>query len=141
MPRFTVTRGLPGSGKTTWAKAQKDAWRINRDDLRAMCNTSWHHGYVPGEQRITTMQYALIKLLLEDGVQHLIVDDMNMDWQHVQALIDTARSVGSLQSPLIVEVKEFLHVPLELCIERDAKRPEPVGADVITAMHRKYMGD
>lgn len=106
-----------------------------------MCNTRWHHGYEPGEQRITIMQYALIRLLLEQGVAHLIVDDTNMEWRHVQALIDTARSVGSLQSPLIVDVKEFLHVPLELCIERDAKRPEPVGANVITAMHRKYMSD
>lgn len=38
-----ILRGLPGSGKTTWAKAfaQDEPWyhRVNRDDLRAraMC--------------------------------------------------------------------------------------------------------
>lgn len=106
-----------------------------------MCNTSWHHGYAPGEQRITAMQHALIRLLLKDGVAHVIVDDTNLDWKHVEALIAVARGVGSLQSPLIVEVKEFLHVPLEECIRRDAARLNPVGSDVITAMYIKYLGE
>ena len=41
MPKLILTRGIPASGKSTWAKAwvQEDPQRrvrVNRDDLRRM---------------------------------------------------------------------------------------------------------
>ena len=41
MTELIMARGLPGSGKTTWAKGQVEKSggrykRVNRDDLRAM---------------------------------------------------------------------------------------------------------
>ncbi|HEX2774665.1 MAG TPA: AAA family ATPase, partial [Micromonosporaceae bacterium] len=37
MTRLIVTRGLPGSGKTTYARTlQPRVVRVNRDDLRRM---------------------------------------------------------------------------------------------------------
>ena len=38
-PLLTITRGLPGAGKTTWARthaATTGAVRVNRDDMRAL---------------------------------------------------------------------------------------------------------
>ncbi|NUR25646.1 MAG: AAA family ATPase, partial [Catenulispora sp.] len=59
MPKFILTRGLPGSGKTTWAKAQPGFVRVNRDELRTML-----HGGLLGtgwaEQQVTVAQRAQI---------------------------------------------------------------------------------
>ncbi len=71
--------------------------------------------------------------------KHVIVDDTNLDWRHVSALSSLATGLRTVQ--VEVALKEFLHVPVEVCIERDAKRTDPVGSDVIVAMHRKYLGD
>lgn len=137
MAKLTIVRGLPGSGKTTWAKAQPDAWRVNRDDIRAMYTGVWDYGHNSMENLVTVLQKQLIVELLVRGV-HVIVDDTNLDWRHVQMLIGLARSVRDVS--VQVEVKEFLHVPVEECIRRDAARLNPVGSDVITGMYIKYMG-
>ena len=46
MKRIILTRGIPASGKSTWAKQEvlKDpehSIRINRDDLRNMSGQYW----------------------------------------------------------------------------------------------------
>lgn len=43
MTTLTITKGLPGSGKTSWAR-QQPGWRVNRDTLRAMLAPMWKHG-------------------------------------------------------------------------------------------------
>ena len=47
MKKVIITKGLPGSGKSTWAKKLIDKnpnqyKRINKDDLRAMLDNSKH---------------------------------------------------------------------------------------------------
>lgn len=46
MKTLTLTKGLPGSGKTTWAKEEqkKDSnlVRVNKDELRSMLHNSVH---------------------------------------------------------------------------------------------------
>ena len=37
----------------------------------------------------------------------------------------------------IIEYKDFF-TPLEVCIERDSKRENPIGEEVIRATHEKY---
>lgn len=138
MAKLTITRGLPGSGKTTWAKAQVGAWRVNRDDIRAMFCGVWNYDDQVAENLVSLLQREMIKELLGKDL-HVIVDDTNLDWRHVSALNSLATGLRSVA--VQVELKEFLHVSLEECIRRDAGRSDPVGADVITAMHRRYMGE
>lgn len=136
--KLTVTRGLPGSGKTTWAKAQEGAWRVNRDDIRAMFCGVWDYDDQVAEGLVSILQRGMIKELLGKE-KHVIVDDTNLDWRHVQALSSLATGLRSVA--VQVDLKEFLHVPLEECIRRDAARLNPVGSDVITAMYIKYLGE
>src|SRR3954464_9280241 len=92
-PTLTITRGLPGSGKTTWARQQPGAVRVNRDDLRRML-----HGGMLGlgwaEVQVTVAQRAQIEALLRAGV-NVISDDTNLSAKVVRDLAALARQSGA----------------------------------------------
>lgn len=133
MAILIITIGLPGSGKSTWAKA----WvgedparraRVNRDDLRAMLHggrvgTAWQ------ERQVTLAQHAAVRALLARGYE-VVVDDTNLVASHRQQLAAIARECGAK-----VVVRRF-DVPVETCIARDARRPrqQQVGEAVIRRM-------
>lgn len=133
---LTLTRGLPGSGKTTWAKAQTAAQpntvRVNRDDLRAMLLTDWPHGDAGWEWVCTLAQYAQIRALLDAGM-HVICDDTNL---HAGALAGLTYLATCAKAE--VRVQDFTDVPVAVCIARDAARPNPVGTAVIERMWAAY---
>ena len=131
MTKLIITRGLPGSGKTSWARTQP-GWRVNRDDLRNMFTATWKHGDDHDETLCTAVQYAAIREVLRD--KDVIVDDTNLRDEHVLALESIARVARAE-----FQIKDFTDVPLEVCIARDAARPDPVGEDVIRRMHAKYL--
>ena len=139
MPTLIVTRGLPGSGKTTWARERLAddmlrAARVNRDDLRR----SLHGGRMGegwAERQVTLVQRAAIGELLRAGVD-VICDDTNLAARVVRDFASLARDCDA-----DFVVQDFTDVPLEVCIERDAARDESarVGADVITGMWERYL--
>jgi predicted kinase len=134
MATLTITRGLPGSGKTTWARQLAGAVRVNRDDLRRMLHGG-HIGLGWAEVQVTIAQQALIEALLRAGV-NVISDDTNLTGRAVGALTKIATDCGAN-----VVIKDFREVPLEVCIERDAQRDEDsrVGEAAIRDMHRRYI--
>lgn len=133
IPQLTVTRGLPGSGKTTWAKQQTGAVRVNRDELRAMLRRPWPHGDRALEGVVTRMQLAGIEAALRAG-QDVICDDTNLDLAWVRELEQLAADCGAGFA-----VEDFTGVPLTVCLKRDAARLEPVGEKVIRWMHDTYL--
>lgn len=134
MATLTITRGLPGSGKTTWAKAQPRAVRVNRDELRRMLHGGWT-GDSWAEKQITTAQRAAIEALLNSGV-NVISDDTNLRSKVVKDLADLAANCDAR-----VEIVDFTNVSLDTCIQRDAERQEGerVGETVIRRMHERYL--
>jgi predicted kinase len=133
--RLLITRGLPASGKTTFAKKlQPRVVRVNRDDLRRML-----HGdrlYTPrAEAQVTLVQRAAVEALLGAGAD-VIVDDTNLrgrtvrEWAALAARHDAA-----------FEVHDFTDVPLEECLRRDAERADVdrVGEAGIQRMHDLYL--
>lgn len=120
MLKVILTVGIPGSGKSTWAKAEiakdPDNWvRINNDDLRAMMNGSvWSSDY---EKIITDTRNYLIRDALKRN-KHVIVDNVNLNRRHFD---DVCRIAKSLNKNIQVFEKDFF-VELEDAIARDAKR-------------------
>ncbi len=134
MTTLTITRGLPGSGKTTWAKAQTNAVRVNRDELRRMLHGGYS-GNDRAELQVTLVQRAAIAALLDRGVD-VICDDTNLRGRTVRELADLA-----LHSGASVVLEDFTSVPPETCADRDALRPEAeqVGREVIFRMYHRYL--
>jgi predicted kinase len=132
MKTLTITRGLPGSGKSTWAKAQPNAARINRDDLRKMLYGTASHEHA-SEQQVTLVQHAAVRALLTDGVD-VICDDTNLRARYVRALFEVAAECGAE-----AVIEDFTDVPLEVCLARDAAREDPVGEQVIRRLHERFL--
>jgi predicted kinase len=132
-----ITRGLPASGKTTFARTlQPYVVRVNRDDLRYMLHgrrlfTPWAEGQVAAVQRSTVEQ-------LLQARADVIVDDTNLRATVVREWAGLATRYGAT-----FEAHDFTDVPLDECVRRDAGRPEAerVGAKAIRRMHDNYLKD
>lgn len=135
-----MTIGLPGSGKSTWAKAQKNSVRINKDDLRSMLHDGeWSK---KNEREIIAARNSLVALFLTSG-RNVIVDDTNLSPKHKRDLQRLTLDISmSLEYPSVYadfEVKDFTHVPAQECIKRDLQRSRSVGKDVIMRMYNQYL--
>jgi predicted kinase len=133
--RLLITRGLPGSGKTTFAR-RLQPWvvRVNRDDLRRML-----HGrriYTPwAEGQVTAVQRSMVESLLTAGAD-VMIDDTNLRPGLVRQWTALALEFGAH-----FEMHDFTGVPVEECIRRDAGRPEQdkVGEVGIRTMYERYL--
>lgn len=156
--KIILTQGIPGSGKTTWAKEYVDkhqGWvRINRDDLRNMRGRYWKPKQ---ENLITTWQRSLILDALMDG-QNIVLDDTNLNPKYLKdfkdwidllqgGLIRSFQYYEALQKQdekeldkLHIELEyKFFHVELKEAIKRDLQRPNSVGQEVIKKFWDKYI--
>lgn len=135
MKTLYMTKGLPGSGKTTWAKKQQaidsNIVRVNKDDLRAMLHNSKYSRH--NEKQVLSLRDYIIRNALKDG-RHVIVDDTNYCPKHEKTLKGIASEYDAQ-----FRVMDFSDTPVETCIERDAKRENPVGKKVIMDMYKKYL--
>lgn len=134
MPKILILQGLPASGKSTFAKKfvkdKKDWVRINRDDLRNMRGDYW----VPEqEDLITKWEVSCMELAMAKGF-NIIMDSTNLNPIFVNRLLKTIY----VWNNYTVDFKVF-DTPVEVCIERDAKRESPVGAAVIHRMNNNFI--
>lgn len=128
--KLTITKGLPASGKTTWAK-QQNAKRVNRDDLRKMIDDGkWSK---ENEKFIVKLEQDIVMAYL-GGQYDVIVDDTNLSPKNEEMW-----RVYAEQFKAEFEVKDFTGVSLSECINRDKNRTNSVGEKVIMRMYNSFL--
>jgi len=141
--KIILTRGLPASGKSTWAveyvkNSNGKAKRVNKDLLREMIDAGVYSK--TNEQMILDARDALVNTFLGMHVETVIVDDTNFEEKHFDAMKNIADQFKTFTDrDITVEYKDFLDVSLDVCIERDSLRIKPVGEKVIKSMHQRYI--
>lgn len=140
MSKALLLNGLPGSGKSTWAKefiAQNPDWvRVNRDDLRVQFGGPDYKFNSKTEKQVLVERDRLILEALAKGL-NVIVDETFCN-------ANTRRKMEEfLTGKAEFEYKSFMDVTPEECIRRDAGRTgiAHVGAMVIRRMYKQYKSD
>lgn len=132
MGTLIILRGVPGSGKTTWARTycenHRTAKRVNKDDLRAMLNDGAYS--LTNEAFVQQAQIAIIEAAARSHCQ-VVIDDTNINPDHIETFTELAQRIG--YGIRIVDMT----TPLEECIRRDAERARPVGANRIRDMYQR----
>lgn len=144
MTKMILTRGLPASGKSTFARKLVESdptyVRLNRDDFRQML---FGKAVLDsnGEIAVTIAQHGAVENALKNGM-NVIVDDTNFFARGVKNLLKIAAKYDAE-----VEFKDFTDVSVDECIRRDDIRREQgnsnlsgaVGEQVIRGMHDRYI--
>ena len=133
MPKIILCRGIQGSGKTTWAKqwALEDPEhrvRFNNDDIRNMLGKYW----VPSREPVVA---AMKDGFVEEAILlrlDMVVDNMNLNNKEIEYW----KNWANLHN-YDLEIKNFF-TPLQECIDRDSKRPNPIGEKVIRDTYERY---
>lgn len=133
-----VLKGLPASGKSTFAKTwvnekPKERVRVNRDDIRHMLGKYW----VPSREKlITDMENSIIHYALISGFS-VISDNTNFRHSYDEDWLD----IRGLSGFNIKITEKFFNTPVTVCITRDNHRGVSsghVGSEVILGMYDKY---
>ena len=125
--------GIPGSGKSTWAKefvCNNSSWvRVNRDDFRFMTK---NQGFCEPkiESLITKLQNDAILSIL-GARMNVIVDNTNLKSKYIAEIAKLVENVAD------VEYQVF-DISVKKAIERDAAREKTVGPAIITKMFKDY---
>lgn len=135
-PELIILRGLPASGKTTWANdwVLEDPLtrvRVNRDDLRKTL-----HGKAPwsrDRERLTIVSRdAIIRDSLKRGIS-VVSDDTNLPQRVARDIARIGRICGANVQTIQITTD------VDECVRRDASRPEPVGEKLIREMNAKFL--
>ncbi len=130
--KLILTKGLPASGKTTWAKEyiQKHPETANlcKDDLRLQLGSTNKR-----EKRIIKVRDLLTEYYFEQGYS-VIWSDTNLNPVHHRRATELATKY---QAELVVQ--DFTTVSLAECIRRDLVRSNSVGQQVIEQMYYEYL--
>lgn len=138
MTELLILRGLPASGKSTWAKewVKQDLTnrvRINRDDLRLALHGVRLYTYEQ-EKEVTKAEDGLLHTFMAAG-KSVVVDNMNLRQRYVRRYLEIARQYG-----YIVNFRDF-PISVDDCVLRDNSRVGEgwVGETFIRETAKKFL--
>ena len=132
MGKVIILKGIPGSGKSTWAKEQvlkhDNLIIVNRDKIREMLKGVYKNFPFGSdmEKLVTSIEDKSIYKALEMGYD-IIIDATNL----------RGNKWAKYTTDVEFIYKEF-DTPLEICLSRDSLRDFPIGEYIITKMYNKY---
>lgn len=131
---IVLTRGLPASGKSTYARAwvaadPKNRVRVNRDDLRFMLYGEYWGGNID-ENEVSRAEEAMVKAAVKAG-KHVVIDATHLRAQYVKKWAATGE----------IQVRDF-PVAVDELIRRDNSRAHQgeraVGERVIRDLAQRF---
>jgi predicted kinase len=139
-PTITLLIGLPGSGKSTWARAWQLAVPgrccVATDAIRqelfgdAAVQGPWR----AIEQRAEQLLCQIVQQIHRGEATAAVFDATNANAVHRQQAIALVRQCGFTRVAGL-----WLDVPLALCLTRNAARDRPVPESVLYAMHQHLL--
>jgi predicted kinase len=130
--KLILTKGLPASGKSTWAREYiqkyQETANLCKDDLRLQLAETNKR-----EKRVIQLRDLLTEYHFAQGYS-VIWSDTNLNPVHIRRATELA---DKHQAKLVIQ--DFTDVPLAECIRRDAIRLNSVGAAAINRMYYDYI--
>jgi predicted kinase len=129
-------KGLPGSGKSTEALKMLKQFpsryrRVNKDSIRTMLIGPDFN--FKTESMVVNIRDFCIDTALRKGFD-VICDDTNLSEKYFLGTCKVAKRIGDIQI-----VEHYFECPLDVCLERNSKRENPVPEEIIKNMHKKYI--
>lgn len=136
MKTIYLTKGVPASGKSTWAKQEVfrrngQLKRFNKDDLRTMIDNGVFD--LQNEKFIVSVRDKMVEDALSRGYD-VVVDDTNFSDKHFYTMCDIAKRVGD-----VMIVEKFFDVSLKEALQRNSKRENKVEDHIIVNMYEKHV--
>ena len=135
MSKLIICRGIPASGKSTWAKQwvledPEHRVRINQDDIRLMLGKYW----VPSREKLVQeIQFdAIVEALCRKF--DVVIDNTNLDKKVLEKFDRLIKTFEDYE----IEYKDFFDTPLSVCIERDKNRDLQVSEKIIRNFYNNY---
>jgi predicted kinase len=129
IPMAIITVGIPGSGKTTWAKKNPEYRDINLDMCRKAVSGS------EDNQACTPDALKLQASLIADAIlarQDVIISNTNLIPAHRADLITTFSQAG------YNVVLAIFDIPFEVCQDRNLKRDRVVPKHAMVRMQDTF---
>lgn len=149
--KFIMNKGLPASGKSTWAKeylaANSNTVRINNDSLQLQMFGVAFSMEKGAQDLLADVRVGMIEMAMLHG-KNIIVDNTNLDPKMEKLyrnMVDewNATAIGGpevAQGPFYeFIVKDFTHVPVGECLKRNRLRVDAVPEKVIYQMYDKWL--
>lgn len=138
--KLIITKGLQGSGKSTWADAyiskNTNFVKVEKDEIRKNSNLfpDGVYNHKRGDESIVVKERdRMIHNALANG-KSVISSDTNLVQKHITQMSNIAKGYDA-----IIEIKSFLDVPLKELIRRDSVRLHPVGEQVIRRTFHEHV--
>lgn len=136
MNKLIICRGIPASGKSTWAKqwALEDSEhrvRINQDDIRNMLGKYW----VPSREELVQ---DILKTSIYNAARlnyDIAIDNTNLNPKMINSIKYT---ISEFIENYEIIYNDFFTTPLSTCIERDKQRANPIGEEIIRNFYNRY---
>lgn len=143
MKQIILTKGLPASGKSTWAKEyvrDNKGWaRINNDDLSSMILGD---AFVKGAGNIISfLRLDLVKKLMSMK-RNIIIDATNLHpdrLTEIETIVNLYNADSANTDKYEVKTKDFTHIPVAECIRRNRLRENAVPDKAIYDMYHSYL--
>lgn len=135
MTTIYLTKGIPASGKSTWAKNKvrddNKVKRISKDDLRDMLDNG--NFSMKNEGYVLDMRNEMVESALLRGYD-VIIDDTNFNDKHWNQMCDIAKRVGDVR---VVEI--FFSISLKEALKRNQQRDKDVPDHIVERMFEKHV--